>query len=111
MRPTVAVEEWRAAHFYDLVEALVSHHPHVRFAVVAAEEEHLHGDAQQLLELGRSSDPRDTKSRRKHGRSEWSQYTHTLSPKHISNSDPHLCTLHLTQHTIMYALYREDIIQ
>ena len=55
----VMVTELCAAHLYDLVQALVSHHPDVRFAVVAAEKEHLHGDAKQLLELRRSPDPRD----------------------------------------------------
>lgn len=45
----------RVPHFNDFVQALVSHHPDVGLAVVAAKQKHLHGDAKQLLKLWRRS--------------------------------------------------------
>lgn len=46
------------AHFDDFVQALVGYHPDIWFAVITAEQEHLHGDAQQFLKLWRRSAPR-----------------------------------------------------
>lgn len=43
------------AHFNDFVQALISHHPDVWFTVVTAEQEHLHGDAEQFLKFWRCS--------------------------------------------------------
>lgn len=39
------------AHFDDFVQALIGYHPHVGFAVITAEQEHLHGDAEQFLKF------------------------------------------------------------
>lgn len=53
-------ETWKKspAHFDDFVQALVGDHADVWFAVIAAEQKHLHGDAEQLLKLRRRSAPR-----------------------------------------------------
>lgn len=41
------------SYFDDFVEALIGHHPDIRLLVIAAQQEHFHGDSKKFLELWR----------------------------------------------------------